>query len=317
MRKPTGKRSTRVLVHGVDGIGKTSFGRSAPKPIFVSPENPDLPPDIPSFIPESWEEAMWILQSFHADSLGYESIVVDTVDWLYPKTVAYVCNRDNSACKGRLLLHDGSPYLEGYGYGQGPKVVAQEWQRFLALLDAVRMRHGFNIVLLSHSGRHRVRNPGGEDYDIIEPNLDRETTDLLCRWPDTVLYAEFYREAVKTEDEKKKSNTKKMITNGARVCWTQYRGAHRAKNRSGMPEAIAFEWGEFARYALADLEKLQGEIAARLAVINDRSVESRVYAWLASQRPEAGPFLRAIENLDELVRSKGQTSESAVTPQEQ
>lgn len=317
MRRAAPRISTRVLVHGVDGVGKTSFAKSAPKPAFICPENVELPNWIPSFVPQSWEEYVWILSNFYNDALGYESLVVDTVDWLYPKTVMYVCQRDNAACKHKLILQDGSPYLEGYGYGKGPSVVAQEWQRCLELLDSIRMRHGMNIVLLTHSGRHRVKNPGGDDFDIIEPNLDRETTDLLCRWPDTVLYAEFYREAIKVDDDKRgKSSTKKMIANGARICWTQYRGAHRAKNRSGMPEAISLDWREFARYALADLDALRGQIAEKLATINDRGVEAKVHQWIAQQRDEAGPLLQTLEKLDEIIASKQRPAEPTTFVQE-
>lgn len=309
-RQPA-SRSVRVTLYGGDGIGKTTFGLDAPDPFFLAAETSQFPASLPAVVPTSWQDVFQIVRDLYNQPFGRKTFVVDTVDFLYPYSVYYVCVRDHpsSSAKSPLLLEDGRPCLENYPYGKGPKIVAQEWNYFLNALNELHLRHGMNIILLAHVGRHKIKNPGGEDYDMLGPAVDRETANLICHWPDAVLFAELFRKPLTETVDKIKANAApkpkeraKMITDGARVCWTQERQAHRAKNRDGMPEAIPLSWNEFARYALADLDTLQAQVDAKLAQINNPEITQKTNAYLASSRREAGTFLRTLERLEE--RSK-------------
>lgn len=307
LRKPRKHLSTRVLLHGVDGIGKTSFAKHAPDPLFLCAEKneSDLPAWIPSLSPSSWPEVLEDVRALLKDPMGRKSFVVDTIDWLEPMIVKYICTRDNNLCKGKLLLPDGRPYMEGYGY-HGGSVLAGEWEHFLGLLEQLRSDHGVNIVLLAHSGRTRFRNASGMDYDLIGPKIHRQCTDLVCEWPETVLYAEYYKTPVEMPDERRPNSKGKMISSGDRICWTQHQGAHRAKNRSSMPAQMKLSWHEFAKYALADLESLRHQVAEKLALLNNPTVADRVAEWFVDHGEEAGVFFEVLERLDQ--RLKDQTN---------
>lgn len=307
-RQPS-SRSVRVTLYGGDGIGKTTFGLDSPDPFFIAPEISKFPKTLPAVVPTSWADTFQIVRALAENPFGRKTVVIDTADFLYPYSVYYVCSRDNPGAKKPLLLEDGRPCIENYPYGTGPKIVAQEWTYLLGALDDLRARHGMNIIILAHVRRHKIRNTGGEDYDMLGPAVDRDTADLLCHWSDAVLFAELYRKPVIETTEKIKTHKTpgrtKMITDGARICWTQERQAHRAKNRDGIPEAIALSWHEFARYALADLEALQEQIDMKIEQISDAELTSKMRAYLTSSRYEAGTLLRVLERLDERLPKQG------------
>lgn len=297
IRRARSRRSVRALVYGVDGVGKSSWGRDAPNPFFLCAEEDDMPDHVMSVAPADYRDAVSIVEALIKDPMDRQTFVIDTIDWFEPMIVRYVCERDDPRYQGKLFSPDGKPFLEGYGYGKGVDVVVDELRNFLGRLDKLRNAHDMNIVLLGHAGSHRKRNEGGDDYDIVEPKVQKKCADLYCEWPDVTLYAEFKKVVIAAAPDKVGAKAK-VISQNERICWTQRRGAHRAKNRCGMPEQIPLSWAEFARYALADIPALRQQLDRKLNELGNEAVRDRVHAKIAEERGEAGVFLRAIEWVD-------------------
>jgi len=286
--------SVRVLVYGPDGIGKTRFGKEAPKPLFLAAESEHLPRSIPSIEPTDWNDLLTIVRALQDDPMGCETLVLDTVDWLEPKAILHICTRDTGMTKTPLILPDGSPYIEGYGYNHGYDVLVGEWRVLLVELDRLRAKHAMNIVLLAHAQAHRHKNVAGDDYGVIGPSVAKKTSDLLCQWCDAVLYAEFDRQLVQAPESNQPNAKAKVITKGTRICWTEHRGAHRAKNRFSMPPSIPFSWREFARYALADMDELRNRVHLQLEALSDEATRQRVQTYLRQQPEESGVLIQAL-----------------------
>lgn len=310
--------SVRVLTYGEDGIGKTRFGKEAPNPLFIAAESEHLPRKIPSIEPADWKDLLGIVHALQDDPMDRKTIVLDTVDWLEPKAVLHVCTRDNGMTKTPLILPDGTPYIEGYGYNHGSDVLATEWRLLLVELDRLRTQHGMNIVLLAHARAHRFKNAGGDDYGVIGPSVDKKAADLLCQWSDAVLYAEFDRQLIQAPEKSASNGKAKVVTQGHRICWTQHRGAHRAKNRFSMPASISFSWREFAKYALADIDALQKQIEVKLLELADTDLENKVRKYLNNQPEESGILIQTLEQLNRRsVSPKPATDESDALPRNQ
>jgi hypothetical protein len=296
-----------VLLYGPEGVGKTSFLRDAPDPLILCAESANHSGG--SYLtPKSWLDTLDIVRALYKDPMGYKTLGFDTIDWLEPLAVRHVCERDNDRCKKKLILEDGRTNLDGYGYGKGSDALLEEWRVMLHALSALSERHGMNIVLLGHYGTLREKNLAGDDYGIIGPKIDKKVMQLLCEWPDAVLYAEFTREVVAVANPEQKGSKAKVVTSGDRICWTQNRGAHRAKNRDGMPEHIPFSWAEFARYALADHAALRAKIDALLKTIGDPALDRTVREYIVKNRNESGPLLRSIERLEARLAKKSAPS---------
>ncbi|RYZ41299.1 MAG: hypothetical protein EOO72_07980, partial [Myxococcaceae bacterium] len=82
-----GKRAAplRVVLYGVEGIGKSTFGASAPAPIFLGAEDGTDHLDVTRFpSPESWQEVLDAVRVLTTEQHDYRTLVVDTLDWAEP-----------------------------------------------------------------------------------------------------------------------------------------------------------------------------------------------------------------------------------------
>lgn len=128
----------RVLVAGYPGIGKTTLGLSAPKPLLIDVDfgiNRVMASARKDFIqPESYDE---LLNDLKGDLSDYETIVVDTGGKLLDLMKNYVIKNDIKNAK-----KDGTLSLQGYG------AVGREFTRFMNYIYYELRKH---CVIIFHA----------------------------------------------------------------------------------------------------------------------------------------------------------------------
>jgi hypothetical protein len=225
----------RCILHGVEGVGKTSFGCCAPRPIFLMTQgetglltliDAGRAPETPHF-PEckSWQELLAAIEVLTLESHDFRTLVLDTLNGAERLCHEYVCRRDFDGRWGR----DGfTSYMAGY------EVALGDWRAFLDALDHLRSHRRMSILLLGHTRISAFRNPEGPDYDRFALDLHHKTWSLTHKWADLVLFANFVAHI-----DAKKSDAKGKAKGGSRrVIFTTRTAAWDAKNRHGLPEQI-------------------------------------------------------------------------------
>lgn len=142
IRKPAEMVNTenrfRVLIAGYPGIGKTTLGLSAPKPLLIDVDfgiNRTMASVRKDYIqPESYEE---LLNDLKGDLSDYETIVIDTGGKLLDLMKAYVIKNDIKNAK-----KDGTLSLQGYG------AVGREFSRFMNYIYFDLRKH---CVIIFHA----------------------------------------------------------------------------------------------------------------------------------------------------------------------
>lgn len=128
----------RVLIAGYPGIGKTTLGLSAPKPLLIDVDfgiNRTMARVRKDYIqPESYEE---LLNDLKGDLRDYETIVIDTGGKLLDLMKAYVIKNDIKNAK-----KDGTLSLQGYG------AVGREFTRFMNYIYFELRKH---CVIIFHA----------------------------------------------------------------------------------------------------------------------------------------------------------------------
>ena len=128
----------RMLIAGYPGIGKTTLGLSAPKPLLIDVDfgiNRTMASVRKDYIqPEIYEE---LLNDLKGDLSEYETIVIDTGGKLLELMKAYVIKNDIKNAK-----KDGTLSLQGYG------AVAREFTRFMNDIYYNLRKH---IVIIFHA----------------------------------------------------------------------------------------------------------------------------------------------------------------------
>lgn len=252
LQREAAKKPDRIIVHGPEGVGKTSFAAFAPKPFFLTVGGETgletlmsrkLVPQTDHAHVSTWEETLEALTQFRDDpelARQYLTLCTDSLSALERLAQDYICR----------TKFKGDWSESGFaGFAKGLVQTAQEWSsKFLPLLDEIRERYNIQIVLIAHTQVKGFANPTGDDYDRFIPMLDPRTWGPTHQWADMVLFLAY--------DEQTRKETKFDAAKGTggelRRLLTERRAAFDAKNRHGLPPQINLNsdyrraWSQFA-----------------------------------------------------------------------
>jgi hypothetical protein len=249
----------RIVLHGLEGVGKTSFAAAAAQPLLLLgrgdtgletliaagqiPPVPHLPPF------ERWDYLLSALDWLNTTGGPYRTLVLDSLSTFERLCFEFVCRREFSNDWGR----------QGFsGYMQGYDIAAAEWRRLLILLDTLREQRRMCILLVASSRLITFKNAGGADFDRYTPALHPKTWELTQRWADVILFAR-YQAASESESsgvdrvaagvQASTLDRKALSPAGCpgRVLSTRHQPGWEAKSRYSLPESLP--WGASAKDA--------------------------------------------------------------------
>lgn len=263
-------RAPRIMLIGVEGVGKSTAGAAMPEPIFICGENGLVGAQFAqtaSFTPADWKELLQFLDELAQDKGEFKSVVIDTLDWIEPMLYTYVCSSNNQK------------NIESFGYGKGYVVAQQEARQLLIRLEKLNTL-GMNILLLCHSTIKTVNNPVGDNYDHFEGKLNAKIAGLFKEWCDAVLFAQFDMYT------RKDGMRSKAFGGDARIVQTTHSAAWDAKNRYGLPETMPLDMAAIMTAITSgqvDVESLKKEFSEYL---KDMPADKRKSAktWLDSNQ---------------------------------
>lgn len=291
----------RILLYGVEKIGKSTFAAESPTPIFIGAEDGTAMLDVARFPqPESFADVTAMIAELSAEPHEYKTLVIDTLDWLEPMLWAFICARDKKVD------------VESYGYGKGYTAALDEWRVLLAQLERLRAARSMHIILLAHSWVKPYKNPVGDDYDRFEMKLNAKAGGLVKEWCDAVLFARHETFAVKSAD----TGRVRGFDDGARVIHTQPRAAWDAGNRFGLPEKLPLSWEEFSAAVVAGapgtVEQMLAEVNALMGKV-DSETRTKAEAWLATNgnAKDAGKLAQMADRLRAKLSNSNETKEKS------
>jgi hypothetical protein len=221
----------RVLVYGIEGIGKSTFAAGAPDPIFILTEDGLGSLDVEHFpIAQSLDNVMDAIGALYAEDHPYKTVVLDSLDWLEA-----IIHREMEA------KHDA----KDLAYGKGAMIAAQQWRDVLDGLNALRNDKQMTVILLAHNTIKRFDSPEVEPFDRYQPKLQERSSAVVREWADAVMFAN-YKTIVKKDDVGFNKTVARGISSGERMLYTTERPAYMAKNRYSLPDIIPMTWEAFA-----------------------------------------------------------------------
>lgn len=252
LRREAPRVPDRIIVHGPEGVGKTTFAAFSPRPFFITVGGETglqklmaqhLVPVTPHVTVSTWEEMLDALDQLNRDGEvagEFSTLVVDSLSALERLAQDFMCR----------TKFQGDWSETGFaGFAKGLVQTAQEWaQKLLPRLDAIRLTHNLQVILIAHTHVKGFANPTGEDYDRFIPNLDPRLWGPTSQWADMVLFLAF-DEQIKKES---KFDDAKATGGERRKLLTERRAAFDAKNRHGLNPQINLStdhqkaWGQFA-----------------------------------------------------------------------
>jgi hypothetical protein len=235
-RGPT-EEPLRIVLHGQEGVGKTTFAASCPGALFITAEDGGGDLDYARVVVESWTELRRTVRELIADAQGFTTVVIDTISSFERWCWAYVCQEAN----GARSIED-----VGGGYGKGYTAALEEMTALAADLDTLRARQRVHVIVLAHSHVKVFNDPLGNPFDRYEIRMHAKTAAMWLGWPDCVLFACF-DVTVKTAKRRADVTDKGKADGMKRVLFTTKDAGYDAKNRYGLPEELPLSWEAFAK----------------------------------------------------------------------
>ena len=304
-----------ISLYGVGGVGKSTFGAAAPKPVFLGTDDGIATLNVASFpVPKTWQEVKAAIQDLLMESHEFETLVIDTINGLEPLLSAHICKE---AKVSSIEDVDG-------GFGKGYVRMEEEWVEFFKTLKRLRMK--MNVILLGHAKVKTIEDPyENERFDRYLLKMHERGAALVHESVDCNFFANF-----KTVSKKEKGARKaKMFGDGTRRMFTEERPAFLAKSRFDLPFEMDLSWDAFVDAVAKCVPKATTDELADM--FKGREAEATAYlvhiGWLlqgqsltdllaAKRKPilsRKAEFLKAVE---EFANSKEETPAEEEQPNE-
>jgi hypothetical protein len=177
LRSTTALTPPRILMHGVAGIGKTTFAAGADEPAFICTEDGLGTLDAMHFpLARTFDEVMEALAVLYTENHAFKTVVVDSVDWLEPLVWQKACQEN------------GWKDLEQPGYGKGYIAALDLWRQYLEGLNALRDERGMTVIEIAHTDIKRFDSPEHDPFDRYVIKLHARAAALLQEHSDVVLF---------------------------------------------------------------------------------------------------------------------------------
>ena len=211
----------RVVMYGVEGIGKTTLASQFPKPIILDTEDGSAHLDVDRVPCRTMADLQGAMHSLVRDPEGYQTVVIDSADWA------------ERMAQEQLLRDEKKDSIEQFGFGKGYVMLAERLSRILALADQLLAR-GLNVVWVAHAKVVRVSPPDQTDgFDRYEMKMHKQVAPLFKEWCDLLLFLNYRTIITEGEDGRSKGRGGKE-----RIMHAQRSAAWDAKNRFGLPESM-------------------------------------------------------------------------------
>lgn len=225
------QRPIRVVLYGVEGVGKSSFAAQSPNPIFIATEDGTSQLDITRFpLSEDWNTLLSQIAALLKEEHDYKTLVLDSLDWAERLCFEHICQQKHINT------------ITDLPYGNGYMEALKQFERLQRGLEAL-FRKGMHIILISHAQIKTFHNPECENYDRYQLKLHDKISSLFKQWCDCLLFANFETFVNQSGEGFHKRNIAQSF--GKRVLYTEHRAAFDAKNRYQLPTLMELDAKQF------------------------------------------------------------------------
>ena len=240
IKKGVEHKAPRMILLGVEKIGKSTFAAGADNPIFLPIKGEEGVDDLDvAKFPraETFDDVLGAVTTLIKEKHDYKTLIIDSVSALEPVIWAKLCQEDGVAS------------IEEYqkGFGKGYIATVGKLRDLMEGLDMLRQK-GISVILIGHVKVKRFDDPLGSSFDQYQFDLQEKCNLALMRWADAILFANS-ENTITTENVafKKDKNIARDIT-GKRFLFTQKRPGHPGGGRGvygRLPYKLPLEYSAF------------------------------------------------------------------------
>lgn len=245
-------RPPRIVLLGVEKIGKSTFAAGADKPIFIPIKGEEGIDglDVARFpachtLNDIHEALDALLEGGH----DFKTVVLDSASAAEPVIWQDVCDE----------YQVPSLELAGGGYGKGYAFALDRWRSIAEKLDRLRDELGMVVIIIGHVKVKTFNDPERPSYDQYQFDINEKVAHMLLRWADFIGFANknigireekagFNKKIIKGEDLDSETN----------YLFTKKTAAHPGGGRDifgRLPSEIPLNWNSFMEEVAAVIEE--------------------------------------------------------------
>lgn len=227
IKRGTVARPQRLVIYAPEGLGKSTLAGLIPNSLFLDFEKGTHHLNVARLEPSTLKETEDALKALAKDCQGFETIIIDTIDWLEELIIQAVCEEHSK--KG----------LEDFGYGKGYVYLAERVNGILTLLNTCALK--MNVILIAHCHSKKFELPDSAGaFDHYELKLSKQVGPLVREWCDALLFGN-WKTKVREIGEGDQKTFKAVASSGReRILYCAHAAAWDAKNRHGLKEEEAW-----------------------------------------------------------------------------
>lgn len=242
-------RPPRIILLGVEKIGKSTFAAGSANPVFIPVKGEEGIDDlqVDQFpVCQSHADVMQALATLGNDQHGFGTACIDSTSALEPLIWDAVCQQYGG--KDGQTVSTIEEVLGGYH--KGYTVALDYWRAITEWLDHLRSSKNMASILIGHVKVKRFDDPTtGASYDQYQWDIDAKAASLLSRWSDAILFAN-KKVVVQKEDVgfQKQVARGVDIGGGNHFLYTKKTPAHPGGGRGvygRLPAELPLHWGNY------------------------------------------------------------------------
>ena len=176
----------KIMLYGLSGVGKSSLAAKLKNPLFldfegglgrIGVDRTEQYVDLDMF----YKDLVELYRKAESGKREYDTLVIDSVDWLVRKVVEKAAGIDKHNLTETLNRSNG-------GYGNGKQVLENHIRTKLLPTLVTLNKQGYGICLVAHADRKDLMDADGIDTERIAPKIDLNTMNVFVEWCDEVFY---------------------------------------------------------------------------------------------------------------------------------
>lgn len=242
IKKEAAHKAPRMVLLGVEKIGKSTFASEADNPIFLPIKGEEGIDEIEvARFPtaQTFDDVLQAIGTLATEEHEFGTFVIDSASALEPVVWEALCKESNCDSIEKV----------GGGYGKGYTEAANRWRQLMQGLDMLREK-GMAVILIGHVKVKRFDDPLGESYDQYQFDVHEKIANAVYRWSDCILFANT-KTAVKKEDVGFNKEKKRAIDlTRQRYLFTQKTPGHPGGGRGvygRLPYELPLSWEQFTK----------------------------------------------------------------------
>lgn len=236
--KGKARLAPRIVLLGVEKVGKSTFAAGAESPIFIPTKGEQGTDelDVAKFpTASSYADVIEALGVLYQSDHPYKTVIIDSASTLEPMLWDETCKRNAADSIEKV----------GGGYGKGYTEALKQWRELMDGLDALRMDKGMASILIGHVVASEFNDPEADPYTTYSFDINKKAAAAINRWADCILFANFKKAIVQKTDAGFNKSNARAVGTGQRTLYTEKRPAHPGGNRYGLPYEMKLSWPDF------------------------------------------------------------------------